>query len=374
VSGLGDAVMVRSIIEHLRRHNPELEIGVLTCPPTREALSCASNFAVHCYDPKRDNLLGLFRILREVRSAGYDAAVDFEPYTVLTPIFLRLAGLPVRVGFSNSVEPSRTRFLSHTLPLNPKLSVWQNFVVLARSIDPLLSLALMTLPLPVTEKEADWTEAWLRDHVHNNAPLVALHIGGSARTAFKSWPVEQFVALARRLRELVAGLTIVLTGAAADRILIDQFQTAFDGRVLDGSVLGSLQRTAILLRRCDLLVSNDTGIMHLGASMGTPTVGLFGANRPEHWAPVGMRATYVREAKVHCSPCMNVYERITPADCFNRQYSQCMWEISVDAVIAAGRKVINGDWLDTPAEISVEPPGDPAGRMGSKSQTGTEPG
>jgi ADP-heptose:LPS heptosyltransferase len=354
VSGLGDGVMVRSVMEHLRRLNPALEIGVLVCPPTREVLAGASDFAVHCYDPKRDNVFGLLRTLRGVRQKKYDVALDFEQYTVLTPLFIRFTGVPIRVGFSNPIEPSRARFLTHPLPLNRSYSVWRNFLALARCVEASLPPTLVNLPLPVTSDEIAWTEAWLGAHLHHRrGPLVAFHIGGAPRAAFKTWPLERFVALGECLRGAVAGLTIILTGTAADRPLIDHFERDFSGYVVDASGLGGLQRTAALLRRCDLLVSNDTGIMHLGAAMGTPTVGLFGATHADHWAPVGTRATYVRRTTVPCSPCSNVYDKMTPRACFNPQVSQCMWDITVDAVMGAARAVTIGGWL--PPEVEQPP-------------------
>jgi len=232
--------------------------------------------------------------------------------------------------------------------------VWRNFLALARSVEASLPPTLVKLPLPVTSDEIAWTEAWLGARLdRRRGPLVAFHIGGAPRAAFKIWPLERFVALGERLRGAVGDLTIILTGAAADRPLIDEFERDFSEPVVDASGLGGLQRTAALLRRCDLLVSNDTGIMRLGAAMGTPTVGLFGATHADHWAPVGTRATYVRRTTVPCSPCSNVYEKTTPRACFNPQVSQCMWNITVDAVMGAARAVASGGWL--PPEVE-EPP------------------
>jgi heptosyltransferase II len=350
-SGLGDGVMVRSLIEHLRRLNPRVQIGVLVCPPTRDVLSGASDFTVHCYDPKHDNVLQLIRTLRIIRQARYDVALDFEQYTVLTPLFLRLAGVPVRVGFSNPAEPSRAWFLTHPLPLERESSVWRNYLALASRVEASLSPDLMTVPLPVTSEETAWTETWLGAQAQHG-PLVAFHVGGAPRVPYKNWPTERFVALGEQLRAKVGELTVVLTGTAADRAMIERFRHDFNGSVIDASGLDGLQRTAALLSKCDLLVSNDTGIMHLGAAMGTPTVGLFGATHVGHWAPVGKRAIYVRQTAVPCSPCSNIYDMNTPGACFNPEISRCMRDITVEAVVAAACSVTEGNWLrSTSADV-----------------------
>jgi hypothetical protein len=91
--------------------------------------------------------------------------------------------------------------------------------------------------------------------------------------------VDRFVQLAERIRGFGAETSIILTGLAPERPLIHEFMDKYSGYAVDASESGSLEKTAALLRRCDLIVSNDTGIMHLAAAMGTPT-GLRWARRP----------------------------------------------------------------------------------------------
>jgi lipopolysaccharide heptosyltransferase II len=91
-------------------------------------------------------------------------------------------------------------------------------------------------------------------------------------------------------------------------------------------------------------VSNDTGIMHLGAAIGVPTVGLFGPNTPRHWAPIGRRATYVYDTTVSCSPCIDNYRNRLPLACTNIVKSRCMYDISVASVLAAIKQVTD-DWM-----------------------------
>jgi len=85
--------------------------------------------------------------------------------------------------------------------------------------------------------------------------------------------------------------------------------------------------------------------MHVGAAMGTPTVGLFGPTQA-HWQPAGRRSTYVFESREPCSPCVDTYRGVMPEECFNPIKRKCMLDISVEAVIAAAKRVIEGDWLN----------------------------
>jgi heptosyltransferase-2 len=158
-------------------------------------------------------------------------------------------------------------------------------------------------------------------------------------SSFRSWTVFRFLALAERLRARCPVLSIILTGCGKERRLAEEFATGYSGTAVIACDLGPLERTAALLRRCDLLVSNDTGVMHLGAAMGTPTVGLFGPNTPRHWQPTGPRATYVYATKEICSPCIDNYHGAAPSKCVNQQQGRCMLDIEVDAVLDAIERV-----------------------------------
>jgi heptosyltransferase-2 len=175
--------------------------------------------------------------------------------------------------------------------------------------------------------------------------MVALHLGSANNTTFRRWPVSRFIELATRIQTYVPHLLVVLTGTPAERSLVEEFAGGFRGRCADATGLGSVHATALLLERCDLLVSNDTGVMHFGAALGTPTVGLFGPSTPAHWGPFGIRATNVFQTRVTCSPCMNSFRGVYPLACSNPEYQRCMLDIEPAHVIEAARRVVTDNWL-----------------------------
>jgi ADP-heptose:LPS heptosyltransferase len=219
-------------------------------------------------------------------------------------------------------------------------------------VDPGLADNVMPKPIPCSYTSKCWAEDWLRSHAVQR-PLIAMHLG-SKDLEFRRWPVDRFVRLAERIGDDGRQPSIVLTGTADERSLIQEFKEKYSGHALDASDSASIENTAALLVRCNLLVSNDTGIMHLGAAMGTPTVGLFGPNSPRYWAPVGPRATYVYDTKVACSPCLNLYANQWPLDCSNVEKSRCMLDIQVDSVLSAARRVVADDWLQTAPTVQSE--------------------
>ena len=348
--GLGEAVLARSLMEHLRSRQTGLKIDVMVDSRTREIMSCGTDTKVFSYDPQRDGLTTAARVLREVRAERYEVAVDFEQTSLLTAAFLRATGIPVRVGFAPPGDNRRARFLTHPVELRDTDSMWHGVLQLGRTLDLLLPEDSSTLPLPCrAEADRSLTE-WWRENTKGcgaTSRVVALHIGVGPRAEYRRWPLSRFVELAEQLRRVDPNLVVVLTGDHSDRQLIHDFKTAFTGYSIDASNLNSVEKTASLLKRCDLLVTNDTGVMHLGAAMGTPTTAVFGASNPTYWAPVGSRATFVYKTEMPCSPCIDSYRRIIPDRCLASDTRRCMLDIDVVDVLSAASEVVSGAWLDS---------------------------
>ena len=128
------------------------------------------------------------------------------------------------------------------------------------------------------------------------ASLLALGPGAGWRA--KRWRGERFAALAARLTRpngLMPGATVVVLGGAEDRAHTRSLVEALPGCVdLVGAV--DLPAVAALLRRCHLFIGNDSGLMHMAAASGVPTLGLFGPSREVHYAPWGRHTAVVRTA------------------------------------------------------------------------------
>jgi heptosyltransferase-2 len=342
--GMGEAIHARSLVEHLRHRNPGMTFDFLVEERTLEAMTCGSQDNALVYHPRSDGVWRAVAILKEIRSRRYDAIVDFEPRSTLTASFAWATSIPIRIGFVSPEPGPRIRFFTHSLPLREEESVWSCFLQIGRLLDPTLPQALQTVSLPISSEARLWCDQWWSSNFGDHTgPVVALHLGVGPSAQYRRWPVECFTELATIL--LQKNVAVLLTGAKGEQALISSFKNSFYGKSVEASDLGTLEYTAALLQRCDLLVSNDTGVMHLGAAMGTPTVGLFGASNPVPWAPVGPRSTYLYKTRQPCSPCINFYRRQIPQSCTASVESACMRDISVEDVLEASRTVIQGDWL-----------------------------
>jgi heptosyltransferase II len=343
VNGMGDSVMIRSIVEHLRERRPDFEIGVLVGSATRELMTVNAHYESHLFNGFRA-VTDTSRLLLGIRRRHYDTIINFEQNFLKLNLLLMTTGVRSRIGFALAPNIPRSGFLTHQLAFDRDKSMWECFIALARVVEPALPDGLTTIPPEPGMAARLSASGWWANNLANNHPVIAMHLG-SYYMDFKRWPLERFVELAERIRARAPRSAIVLSGTPPEQSLIARFIGSFSGHAVDASSLGSVEHLSLVLSKCDLLVSNDTGVMHLGAAVGVPTVGLFGPVSPHQWGPVGPKATFVYNTRVDCSPCVDTYANIRPYECRNCDKARCMHDISVDSVIAAASRVVASNWL-----------------------------
>jgi ADP-heptose:LPS heptosyltransferase len=141
---------------------------------------------------------------------------------------------------------------------------------------------------------------------------------------------------------------MVLTGSAADRAIVEAVKRQLPaGRVVDASGDIDLLALAAILEGLDLLVTGDTGPMHVAVAVGTPVVAIFGPSDPARYGPRGPRDRVVR-VDLPCSPCNRI--RLPPARCTGHT-PQCLALVSIESVITAASSVLDAGARKTPATV-----------------------
>ncbi|HUC19536.1 MAG TPA: glycosyltransferase family 9 protein [Acetobacteraceae bacterium] len=351
VHGMGDAVMVRSLLEQLRARHPQMEIGVLVGAATRDVMSLGSDFRVHDYEQKRAGVREILRSAIQIRRCAYEAVLNFEQGSLAGTAFLRALGVPAYIGFVPLHDGAKAAFLTLPLRFRENDSMWTSLIRAVRLVDSDFPESPEVFPLPVSPEAKHFVRMWLEEkglegkEGRGGIRRVVFHMGCGPGQPFRRWPVERFVALAEQLQMEVPDLALILTGTAHEKPLIATFLSQCAAPAIDASGLGSIERTASLLAESDLLFSNDTGVMHLGAAMGVPTVGIFGPDSTGRYAPVGPHTAAVAASGVPCSPCSNIYRLQVPGTCANPDTIRCLRDVTVEAVIAAARGIAIGSWL-----------------------------
>jgi ADP-heptose:LPS heptosyltransferase len=258
---------------------------------------------------------------RQWRSRRYDLAVNFEP-DIRTHVLLAASGAARLAGFrSGGGGP----LLDVALPFDPRTHTSENARrLVAAVLDVPPRSQPMRLDVPAAAKAS--AAALLGSAA---SPLIGVHASGGRE--IKQWPPERFADVASRLaREQNA--TIVLTGTAQDRPLVDAVRDSLAGSpVIDVAGRVDLMTLAAILDRLDVYITGDTGPMHLAAAVGTPVVAIFGPSDPVRYAP---QATGHRIVAIDlpCSPCNRI--RLPPARCVGHT-PDCLAGIDADRVYRA---------------------------------------
>ena len=173
---------------------------------------------------------------------------------------------------------------------------------------------------------AEWASRWLSERQLSERPFAVLAPGAAHFT--KRWPLARWRAAAERLRD--RGLSLVTVGGPDDRPLGD----ALTGLAVNAAGATSLQETGALLAHARVLISGDTGVMHMATGVGTPVVALFGPTvRQFGFFPYQGRAE-VLERPLDCRPCSVMGGPRCPMG-----HHRCLADIGADDVVSAAQRV-----------------------------------
>lgn len=273
-------------------------------------------------------VLSLAGAARRWRASPYDLAINFEP-DIRGNLMLAASGAAWTAGYRSGGGGA---VLDVALDFDTRRHTTDNARRLVAAVFG-ASVPVEQPPTLVVPSEAH--ERGSRLLMNTAPPLIGVHVSGGR--AIKQWSPERFADVARRLVDC-SDATIVLSGSAADRALVDTVKAAVPPqRVIDVAGRVDLLTLAGLVERLDLLITGDTGPMHLAVSVGTPVVAVFGPSDPARYAPRGPFDRVVR-VDLPCSPCNRI--RRPPARCVGHT-PDCLASVNVEDVFSAALSVLD---------------------------------
>jgi lipopolysaccharide heptosyltransferase I len=362
-SALGDVVHTIPVLVKLRTRYPQAQIDWLITPENADvvrhhpALSNVVLFSRRDFSKRGRRwraLLAFFNLLEQIRRAKYDLVIDMHGQ-VRSAFFALMSGARVRIGFDRPIKRTVTVSAQHDLKNIPshgwrgaREGSWIAYThrIPIRTLDvhavdrylwvaPLLGLDddPPDLAIYLSSETALNVERLLEEHgVPASKPLVVLVPGTIWET--KHWTIEGFAGVAREL--LREGFAVALAGTKRDQVRCQQIAAAAPG-ACDLSGKTTPADLAALIRRAEVAVTNDSGSMHVAASLGKPMVSVFGPTNPVHIGPYQRPESVVR-VDLPCSPCN--YRRLSqcPFDhaCMN-QVTSAMVLKRVQKILAAGK-------------------------------------
>ncbi len=335
---IGDLLMVMEAIRDVRRAWPAAEIDLAVgswnadlarlIPEVTRVQIADAPWLARGTNASWGTLVAQARGWRRHR---FDLVINFEP-DIRSNLLAWLSGAPRRFGYWTGGGGALLTNRSAYAPMRHVSENARKLVAKAAGQQSAMPSDRATGPQLVPPAAAVARAESLLSGA--TRPIVGVHVSGGRES--KQWHLDRFAHAARRLAA-ERGATIVLTGSEADRPMVDEVRRLMGStRVIDAAGALDLPSLAALLGRLDVLVTGDTGPMHLAAAMGTPVVALFGPSHVERYGPLASRQRILR-VDLPCSPCGQV--RLPPERC-RGHVPDCMDGIQVDAVVRATEELL----------------------------------
>lgn len=339
---IGDVLMTTPAIRAFKHARPRRRITLLTSPVGASVASMVPEIDdVIAYDapwmkssPPLPDGQQEFEMAARLAAHRFDAAAIFTVYSqspLPAAMLLHLAGVPLRLAHCRENpyqlltdwvrEPEPERFVRHEVRRHLDLAA----TVGATTDDDGLSLRV---PAWARVRIATWLA---ESGLNLERPWGVVHPGATAPS--RRYPPHLFAAAVRELVE-DRGWQIVFTGQESEAPLVEQVRS--DAGVDTWSTAGalSLPELAALLEQTPLLIANNTGVVHIGAAVGTPVVDLYALTNPQHtpWG-VPSRVLY------HDVPCKYCYSSRCPEG-----HHACLAQVPSGAVVEAASSLLDETW------------------------------
>ncbi len=330
---IGDVVMSLPALEALRRRFAKAEIVVVAKPWVSELYwhhPAINRQIVYHPEGPHQGPRGFLKLVQALREEHFDLAILFQN-AFHAAWMAWCARIPRRVGYARD---GRSALLTDPVEVPPPAAYGHqsNYY-----LQLLFRAGLIGRPQPAREirlvlQEAE--KAWAARHLVKlglRGPrfLVGLNPGASYGPA-KRWLLHRYALLADRLVGALHA-NVLIFGSTAERPLAEGIARAMKHKPMILAGETSLQQLMALLAQCGLVISNDSGPMHLAAALGSPLVAIFGSTDDRATGPIGAHVRIVKHS-VACGPCGL---RECPID------FRCMKSVTVDDVYMAALKLVN---------------------------------
>ncbi|MEW5797407.1 MAG: glycosyltransferase family 9 protein [Bacteroidota bacterium] len=320
---IGDVLLSSPVVTNLKRFNSRLQIDFLCEDFAADVVRGNENISnVLTFDKKKDST---FSIISSVRKKKYDVVIDLfcNPRTALITYF---SGARYRIGF-----PFRGRGYAYNIQVEPRggevHNVDFNLDVLKKFDIPIVD---SSPHFPLNERARQFAAEWILSQKFLYSTIVGINPSGGWYT--KKWKADSYALLADRICERTKSNIVFFWGPGELEDVKKIQSTMKNPSVMIPKT--SLKEMGALLRHCHYLVSNDSGPMHIAASLGVPTLGIFGPTNPLLQGPYGGKHLWVRHEELDCLAC-----NLTECPIGN----VCMTELSVDVVFNAFNNLVRNN-------------------------------
>lgn len=318
---VGDLVMAQTLFKVLKIQKPDCTIDVLAADWAVPILNSMPEVRKPILSPTKRGELKLknrFAMAKKLRAEQYNQAIVL-PNSYKSALIPLWAKIQKRTGWLGEMRfglLNDLRYLNkQTLPL-----MIQRFAALGFSKSSSIPSDLPWPKLAVQSSHIETTMTQLNLAVESGRPILALCPGAEYGPA-KQWPAEHYAALANQ--KIAEGWVVWLLGSAKDQPITRQITALTQARVVDLAGRTDLGQAIDLLSLAQVIVSNDSGLMHIGAALNKPLVVIYGSSDPRFTPPL-THNKQILTLNLPCSPC---FERTCPLE-----HLKCLKDLHPDQV------------------------------------------
>jgi heptosyltransferase-2 len=324
-SWIGDTIMAQPLFARLHAKHPDLQLDALAprwVAPVLERMTEISTVIDSPFGHGQLSLKPRWKLARQLAARHYDA-VYVLPNSLKSALVPFLAGIPQRIGFTGE---SRYGLINvrHTLDKAALPMMVERFAQLAEQ--PGTQLPKPVFYPKITSTVALQNQTLTELGLSRPARVIAFCPGAEYGPA-KRWPAAHFAALAKKLAE--QDCTIWLFGSPKDHAVAEEISQLAPGLCRNLCGATSLAQAIDLLAMAELVVCNDSGLMHVAAALDRPLVTLYGSSSPGFTPPLSDQAD-ILSLKLDCSPCFKRECPLGHLDCLNK--------LTPEYVLAAAQK------------------------------------
>ncbi|MDB5410898.1 MAG: glycosyl transferase family 9 [Rhodospirillales bacterium] len=315
---IGDALLSGAMIKAISAANPDACITIFVSRANRQVFELLSGFDESVVIP----ITNPWTAIRMMRVHSFDIVIDFGSWFRMTALLAAATPAHHSVGFRTAGQYRHYAF-DTTVEHSDRGHEIDNYRRLAQTVGA-VSLERPRITIPAIARERIAAEK-LEDYV-------VFHPWASGfRSEMREWPLDRWTALGRRLTDM--GHTVVTTGGDSDAMKASELVHSIGRSSISLAGQLRLSETAALLEGASLLVTVNTGIMHIGAAVDVPMIALHGPTNPRRWGPLADTAIVLGGDGPDCGYLHLGFEY--PAD-----PPACMERITVDRVIDSVHKLL----------------------------------
>lgn len=312
-SWIGDTIMAQPLFARLHARHPGLQLDALApswVAPVLRRMDDITEVVESPFGHGQVSLKARWQLARQLAARGYDA-VYVLPNSLKSALVPFLAGIPQRIGFTGE---SRYGLINvrHTLDKTSLPLMVERFAQLAEPPGTPVPKPILHPKIRSTATDRQNTLAALG---RERPERFAAFCPGAEYGPAKRWPAAHFATLARNLAD--HGYRIGLFGSPKDRPVADEISALAPGLCDNLCGTTSLEQAIDLLAMADLVVCNDSGLMHVAAALDRPIVALYGSSSPGFTPPLSDRAD-ILSLNLDCSPCFKRECPLGHLDCLNK--------------------------------------------------------